>query len=149
MKLRTKKLLATLGMAAASLLPMTPAQAQVTLIDPVYLLSTGYCNVYQAYLTNNYIFGREIGCSPSNGGGSIIGGYFHSSSTKVSFTIPSSSGGQAILVFDLATMDRERRFVSADGLTLQAPSSNPFTIQFSKPSGTYLSELPNELLQRK
>lgn len=116
--------------------------AQAAAIDPIYILSTGYCNVYEVYLTDDgHLFGNEIGCSAE---GTLVGGYY-AGGVKVSFAIPSSTGGIAILVYDLAANTRTRGFIAADGKSMAARTSNGFTYQLNKPSGTFVSKLPNEL----
>lgn len=137
MKLKKIALLASLIGSAVSF------NAQAAVIDPIYILSSGYCNVYQVYLTDDgHLFGKEIGCAST--AGTIIGGYW-AGGLKVSFSIPSSTDGLAILVYDLGSGTRTRGFVSSDGMSLSTRTSNPFTYQLSKPSGTYAGQLPNEL----
>ena len=136
MKLKKFALLASLIGSVVSF------NTQAAVIDPIYILSTGYCNVYEVYLTDDgHLFGNEIGCSSE---GTLIGGYY-AGGAKVSFAIPSSSGGLAIMVYDLASNTRTRRLLSADGKSLAAPTTNPFSYQLSKPAGTFANKLPNEL----
>lgn len=117
--------------------------AQAAVIDPIYILSTGYCNVYQVYLTDDgHLFGKEIGCYDT--AGTVIGGYW-AGGLKVSFSVPSSTGGLAVLVYDLGSNTRTRGMIPADGLSMSARTINPFTYQTYKPSGTYAAKLPNEL----
>ena len=116
--------------------------AQAAVLAPIYILSTGYCNVYEIYLTDDgHLFGNEIGCSSE---GTLVGGYY-AGGAKVSFAIPSASGGLAILVYDLSSNTRTRGFVAADGKSIAARTVNAFTYQLTKPSGTFASKLPNEL----
>jgi hypothetical protein len=136
MNLKKTALLATLLGSFISV------NAQAAVIDPIYILSTGYCNVYEVYLTNDgHLFGNEIGCSAE---GTLVGGYY-AGGAKVSFAIPSSSGGLAVLVYDLASGTRTRGIVAADGKSIGARTSNPFTYQLNKPYGTFANKLPNEL----
>jgi hypothetical protein len=136
MKLKIAALLATLIGSVVSF------NTQAAVIDPIYILSSGYCNVYEVYLTDDgYLFGNEIGCSSE---GTLIGGYY-AGGAKVSFAIPSSSGGLAVLVYDLASYTRTRGMVAADGKSLGARTINPFTYQLNKPYGTFANKLPNEL----
>ncbi|MBS4099600.1 MAG: hypothetical protein KGZ83_22570 [Sulfuricella sp.] len=116
--------------------------AQAAVLDPIYILLTGYCNVYQVYLTDDgHLFGNEIGCSSE---GTLVGGYY-AGGAKVSFAIPTSTGGLSILVYDLAAGTRTKGLVAADGKSISARTSNPFTFQLTKPSGTFAGKLPNEL----
>ncbi len=131
-----------IAILAALLGSFMTSTAQAAVLDPIYILLTGYCNVYQVYLTDDgHLFGNEIGCSAE---GTLIGGYFAGGS-KVSFAIPTTSSGLSILVYDLASNTRTKGVVAADGKSIGARTSAPFTYQFTKPSGTFASKLPNEL----
>lgn len=113
---------------------------------PYYLSPSGFCNIYQVYLSSDgYIYGKEIGCSSSLG--QTRAGFYAGSGSKFTIATPSYSGsspdgGVVILVYDLASQTRTRTF--SDGTTLSRAETVPFDLAMSKPSNALASALPDE-----